>query len=514
MSLKLQIGLDAISSYRRLSYSAWHALAEFVDNATQAYLNHRATLDKVYAEEGDKLEVSLTYDQEGGLIRIADTSIGMSYDELQAALKIGNRPEIATGRSRYGLGMKTAACWLGDLWTVRTKKFGETSEYAIEVDVPRVAGGDDDLRERVASGFAPEKHYTIIEITKLHRVFQGRTIGKIKNFLRSMYREDFRHDRLRLLWQGQELTWEELDAQLLRSLEDKIYKKEFNFEINAKPVRGWVGVLASGSRSMAGFSILHCGRVVKGWPDAWRPSTLFGQILGSNDLVNQRLVGEVHLDAFEVSHTKDDILWLGDEEDLVEEKLEQECRAYREVARKHRVRGGDQRGPSELETKTALDELQKELASPEIIDTIRLETAPDPDTIERTFRTIIDAERSREATIRVEIDGIVLKAYLTGDHSENDPYFVCDATQLNEVAVVINRSHPHWTQLSGPGNVLNFLRHCIYDALAEHMARHKKATIQPDTIKMFKDRFLRVPMEMEMGAGGGGEEVADETPAP
>lgn len=509
MSLRIQIGLDAISSYRRLSYSPWHALAEFVDNATQAYLNNQAALDNVFEDEGDKLEVSITYDPDGRMIRIADTSSGMNYEELQAALKIGNRPAIDTGRSRYGLGLKTAACWLGDTWTVRTKKLGETREYAVEIDVPRVASGDDDLHERIADGFAPEKHYTVIEVTKLHRIFQGRTIGKIKNFLRSMYREDFRNNRLRLLWQGQDLTWEELDAQLLRSADNRIYKRDLEFDVNGKRVTGWVGVLASGSRSMAGFSILHCGRVVKGWPDAWRPSTLFGQILGSNDLVNQRLVGEVHLDAFEVSHTKDDILWLGDEEDLVEAKLEQECRAYRDVAKKHRVRGGDQRGPSELDTKTALEEIQKELASPEIIDTIRLDTAPDPSVIEQTFKTIIDAERAKQATIRVEIDGITLIAYLTQDHSENDPYFVCDATQLNEVAVVINRLHPHWTQLAGSGNVLNFLRHCIYDALAEHMARHKKATIQPDTIKMFKDKFLRVPMEIEMAEGDNREAEGD-----
>jgi hypothetical protein len=506
--LELQIGLDAIASYRRLSYTPWHALAEFVDNATQAYANNKESLDALYAREGDRLEVSIEYEAEDDLIRISDTASGMDQKELAAALKIGNRPENAMGRSRYGLGMKTAACWLGDHWTVRTKKFGETKEYAVEIDVPRVSQGDPDVRLKTKDDQPQDKHYSLIEIRKLHRVFKGRTLGKIRNYLRSMYRDDFRHNRLVLRWRGEELSWEELDGSLLRSHDGNTYKKPFKFDVHGKMVEGWVGVLASGSRANAGFSILHCGRVVRGWPDAWRPSSLYGQIQGSNDLINQRLVGEIHLDAFDVSHTKDDILWLGDEEDVVEEKLEDACRDYREVARKHRKRGTDQRGPTEIETQTALEELKKELTSPEIIDTIRLETAPDPDVIRKSFETLIAAEKARPETFRVQLDGITLKAYLSMNRSENDPYFVSEATNLNEVIVVINRTHPHWAQLSGSENVLNFFRHCVYDALAEHLARHKKGNLQPDTIKLFKDRFLRVPIQIEMSDGEEGEPVA------
>jgi hypothetical protein len=69
---------------------------------------------------------------------------------------------------------------------------------------------------------------------------------------------------------------------------------------------------------------------------SWRPQSIYGQEGGSNDLVNQRLLGEVHLDPFDVSHTKDDILWLGDEEEEVERYLLNACKEYRETARKMR----------------------------------------------------------------------------------------------------------------------------------------------------------------------------------
>ena len=54
------------------------------------------------------------------------------------------------------------------------------------------------------------------------------------------------------------------------------YVKEFVFKVNGKEVKGIVGILAKGSRSMAGFSILHRGRVVKGWPESWRPASVDG----------------------------------------------------------------------------------------------------------------------------------------------------------------------------------------------------------------------------------------------
>ena len=51
----------------------------------------------------------------------------------------------------------------------------------------------------------------------------------------------------------------------------------------------------------------------------------FLALVAVNDLINQRFVGEIHLDEFSVSHTKDDIQWENDEEEKVEAKLKEEC---------------------------------------------------------------------------------------------------------------------------------------------------------------------------------------------
>ncbi|MEX2283965.1 MAG: ATP-binding protein [Gemmatimonadota bacterium] len=497
MALEFRVGPDTINSYRRLSYEPWYAIAEFVDNSTQNYFDNKDALDMAFAEEGDSLHVAITYDREAGYLRIADNAMGMSYEELKRALHVGLPPANATGRSRYGMGLKTASSWMGNRWKITTKKRGEQYEYQVTVDVRQIAAGEPGLDEHPSLKPA-DKHYTIIEIFEHNRSFQGRTLGKIANYLSSMYREDFRRGVLTLEWRGQMLTWTEHDDRLLRAKNGDIYKKEFAFQVDGKDIHGWVGILNSGSRSEAGFSILHSGRVIKGWPDSWRPSSLFGQIGGSNDLINQRLVGEIHLNDFDVSHTKDDILWLGSQEDDVEEALEKHCGDYAKIAKDYRKTADDERGPSDHETNAAIDELRRELESPEMVDSIEITEVPPPEIVQEAVRSVTDNVKGRTETFRAELPHVTVRGYVEPDLSPNDPYVVVDAAKEDEVLVIINIAHPHWKQIKGSDGILNYFRHCMYDGLAEWKARRKAAALSPDTIKLLKDRYLRVSFEIEM----------------
>lgn len=501
MAIQLRIGLDVISSYKRLAYTPWHAIAEFVDNSTQSYFNNEDKLWPLMRRLGQKLTVSIAYEKDMDIFRVSDNAVGMSFEELQAALTVALPPARTDGRSRYGMGLKTAACWLGNKWTVRTKKLGETIEHTVVVDVPRIAAGNNELPHESLKGKNPNEHYTVIEINQHNRSFGGRTIGKIKDFLCSMYREDFRSKVLTLEWQGTELGWDELDDKLLIARDGTKYKKDFEFDLEGKHVRGWVGILDNGSRADAGFSIIHCGRVVKGWPDSWRPSSLYGQLQGTNDLVNQRLVGEIHLNDFEVSHTKDDILWLGTQEEDVERELKKFCGDYRDVALSRRKKADDQRGPSQIETNTALDEFKQELLSPEMVDKISIDLVPPKNVVDESLHRIkVQVVSSTPETLKADIAGLSIRLYVDGAMSPNDPYVVTDSAKPQEVVVIVNTSHPHWSQLKGSEGVLNYLRHCVYDAVAEWQARSKAARIDPDTVKLLKDALLRLPLEFESHA--------------
>lgn len=498
MSIELKIGFDIINSYRRLAYTPWHAIAEFVDNSTQSYFDNRAILDEIYREEKSNLTVSIVYDRDTSILRISDNAMGMSYEELENALHVAKPPSNTNGRSKYGMGLKTSASWIGNKWTIKTKKLHETIEHNVTISVQDIASGNNKLPYTAITDRDPKSHYTVIIIEDHNRKFIGRTVSKIKDFLSSMYREDFRNNVLTLLWQNEKLQWHDIDDRLLVDPSGLIYKKNFEFDVDNKRVYGVVGILKKGSRAEAGFSIIHCGRVVKGWPDSWRPSSLYGQIQGSNDLVNQRLVGEIHLDAFDVSHTKDDILWLGDQEDTVEDKLLEHCGDYKEFAKEYRKRTDTEIGPSEIETSTAIDELEKELTSPEMVDEIKIEEElRNEETLEGISDKILqDIDKIGPATINAMIGPLSIKIWITKDLSPNDPYVTVEASKASEVHVIVNIEHPHWSQLKGSEGVLNYLRHCTYDAIAEWKARSQLGSIKPNTIKIFKDHLLRIPFEI------------------
>src|SRR5438067_13700113 len=103
MALELRIGLDAITSYRRLSYTPWHALAEFIDNSTQAYTNSKGALDLLYAPGEESLEVRVVYEQEDDLIRrlhahpavAAACRMRLAQFGMQGWLKIGSIQALA-----------------------------------------------------------------------------------------------------------------------------------------------------------------------------------------------------------------------------------------------------------------------------------------------------------------------------------------------------------------------------------------------------------------------------------
>lgn len=496
--MRLLIGPQVINSYKRLAYTPWHALAEFVDNSTQSYFNDMRVLDKAFATTSEKLTVIFDYDGTAGYLRVHDNAMGMSLEELERAMNVGLPPEKTTGRSKYGMGLKTAASWLGDRWVVTTKRIGATVEHSVTIDVNVVAAGTDTLPMKTRENLPKETHYTNIEIRKLNRKFPGRTLGKIKDFLRSMYREDFRNGVLNLYWGAEQLIWVDDPDRFLKTQDGGQYKKDFQFRVGSKPVSGWVGILARGSREDAGFTILHRGRMVRGYPDSWRPESLFGQYQGSNDLVNQRLIGEIHLDQFDVSHTKDDILWLGDEEEKVESGLEKYCHDYKEFAKQYRKSHDDSRRPTDIETTTAIDAFKKELVSDELADALEMIVVPPEDLVKKAKQTLTTSvTESQRVTFKAKISDFTVQLYILPDMSPNDPYLTIESGQPKEVIIIINQTHPHWSQLKGSEGVLNYLRHCTYDGIAEWQSLKKARTLDPDTIKLLKDKLLRIPLEIE-----------------
>ena len=503
--MNIELGLEIINSYKRLSYKAWYALAEFIDNSTQSFYNNKTELEPLLKIKGQlfTVEIEANSDEKGEFIRIIDNSIGMSKNVLNDAIIIGKPPIDKSGRSKYGLGMKTAACWLGDYWTISTKTIGEKIEHRIIFDVPKVAGGNRDSQYTEVINEDVESHYTIIEIRNLNRnIRAARTAGRIKNYLMSMYRIDV-EEGLNLIWQGEKLDWNRKafnEARLLKRADGSLEKEAFTFTVRNKIVKGWAGVFEKGSRKDAGFSIIQSKRVIVGWPDSFRPTTIFGpQEGGSNDLVNQRLVGELYMDGFEVSHTKDEILYENDELDELESKLLDSCDKLRKLSLSFRKYQADERQPTVDQCYEAINEFEVELNSNEIKDFLATYEIPSQKLIKESNATVKDSVIMRiNPTIKAKIGEIEVWLYVVEDMSPYEPYVIIESTSSKSmVIVIVNKAHPHWKFLTGSESILNFLRHCTYDGVAEWKAYFKAGRLDPDTIKLIKDNLLRIPFEIQ-----------------
>jgi hypothetical protein len=387
------------------------------------------------------------------------------------------------------------------LWTVETKKLGDTTKHKITVDVERVAAGNLDLHHKPSPAPAGE-HYTVIEIRKLHRRMSGRTLGKVKNFLRSLYRRDISKDQLILKLNDQVLSWDaDIDKRLLQRKDGTVAKETFRFKLGGKQVSGWAGVLERGSRREAGFSVIQADRVIKGWPDSYRPETIFGpQEGGSNDLVNQRLLGELVLTGFEVSHTKDQILFDDDEQEILESKLRTELADLRQLALSHRKESDERvKRATDAQRDAALNRLEGEIESDKMQTFLRTYELPSPTLLKKANESLKTAIVARfEPDLKAKINKLVVSLYLVKDMSPNDPYVIIESTESEtSVIVIINLAHPHWSQLTNDESITNFIRHCAYDGVSEWKAYFATGKIEPDTVKLIKDNLLRIPLIME-----------------
>ncbi len=115
--LNIQPQAGVIGVFSRLNYKPWYAIAEFVDNSTQSFYSHQKELEEYGIEEVD---IHINYDAINDVLTIVDTAFGMELDDFARAVKIDSPPEDKSGRNEYGMGLKTAASWFGNVWSVRS----------------------------------------------------------------------------------------------------------------------------------------------------------------------------------------------------------------------------------------------------------------------------------------------------------------------------------------------------------------------------------------------------------
>lgn len=332
------------ATYKRLSYQPWTAIAEFVDNSTQSFYDHKDELMSQKYAKGLCITIDYIEDKgDGDRIEIFDDAYGMEWSDFQRAVILDKPPQNTTGRNEFGMGLKTAACWFGSLWSVESTRLNSKNKYYTEINIDELGKyrtEEIDVHEETVS---PKEHFTKIVIRNLNKKIKGsRTIGKVRELLSSTYREDIRSGYVKIYYNGNLLQFkgapvfiEEINGQI------KKWKKEIDFEIDHEGkqlrVSGFVAIRIPGSVKDAGFTLLRRGRVIIGGSEGnYRPSELFGD---SNSYAWQRLYGELNMDNWPVTQAKDNFDWhnSGLEEAFIA-KLKELTQDYRRKADSIRVR--------------------------------------------------------------------------------------------------------------------------------------------------------------------------------
>ena len=305
--VSIRPGIAILGMLRYVEYDPWYAIAEFVDNAIDSFIKNQ---QKIKELEGDdfQLIVSVEINSIDETIRIKDNAGGIDESNYGRAFRPAERPPDNTGLSEFGMGMKSAACWFSDTWSVRSTALGESVEKTILFDMSKIF--EDKLEELdvITKPISPNVHYTVIELEKVHRMPKKKTLAKIKNHLTSIYRDFIRKKILILNFEGDSLSYEEpriLCTPKHNNIDSEIitWRKEISFPIEDNlSVHGFVAIREKASLSEAGFALFRRGRVIQGsFDQSFRPDIIFGS---SNSFRYQRVFGELHLDGFGVSFNK------------------------------------------------------------------------------------------------------------------------------------------------------------------------------------------------------------------
>jgi hypothetical protein len=325
VDISIRPEVNILGVLRHLNYKPWYALAEFVDNSLQSAIANGL------ARSGAPLRVSIDLDtDDDGRIVIRDNAAGIALEDFPRAFRAAQVPPDKSGLSEFGMGMKSAATWFAQEWRVTTSVAGEPVERTVHFDINRIQADNLDTIEVVEREAAPESHFTTIELLRLNHVPQTKTLVKIKSHLASIYREFLRTDAVDLSFRGERLTFSEVEPLVAARAGEQggaevrwIKPIEFSLD-ETRTVRGFAGLRSKGSTSEAGFALLRRGRLIVGSADdTYRPVEIFGR---STTHTYQRLYGELTLEGFEVSHTKDGFRWDEYEESFLE-LLEHELRA-------------------------------------------------------------------------------------------------------------------------------------------------------------------------------------------
>lgn len=278
--------------------------AEFIDNSIQSFIDNKSILQK---RKGYQLLISI--EKSGKNIIIKDNAAGISDKNMQKAFEPGNVEIGKKGLNEFGIGMKNAAVWMSNFYSVKTKALDENYSKQINFDYKAVIENEiEDLKiEYVDAPF--KSSFTEIVLKDLKAPVDSFNLDSTIQELSSIYRIFLASGEVQISFFGHNLKYKyptELIAPYYPDIlnykknggnKPTNYKWRFDFKpitYNGKTVRGFVAILGKIQKNSNGLSYFRNGRVIEGAGDQKLfPSAICG-VNGSHQ--QKRIFGELHFD--------------------------------------------------------------------------------------------------------------------------------------------------------------------------------------------------------------------------
>lgn len=318
-TVDITIGANMYGRISDITNTPSHVLAEFVDNAIQSYIDNKEKLLEQDPNYKLKVEINFEWDAEddyrASKISIRDNAGGIGQDNFVKAFKLAHTPDDNTGLNEFGMGMKTAALWLGEEWSVESTAIGEGVSRKIIFDLNSVMANELKSLPVTQKEADANSHYTLVTITSATKnVPSTKSLQKIKDELASIYRKYLRNDEIDLIVCDTKLSFQDpviLTAAFHKKAgqpegEKMYWRKEIDFEFGPYRAKGFIALLNTMQNNKNGLALLRRGRVVVGAETDGRylPKVLFGNV-GSPRY--KRMFGELELEGFDVAFNKNDI---------------------------------------------------------------------------------------------------------------------------------------------------------------------------------------------------------------
>ena len=506
--INIRPGVSVLSILPHLNYRTWFALAEFVDNSLQSFLDNAEQLGQA---DGDsyQLRVDIEVDLASSEITIRDNAAGIRDEDYPRAFRPAELPPVRSSLSEFGMGMKSAACWFSPTWSVRTSALGEDIERRVSFDIINIVEGQIEELEVDESPVDPAVHFTEVKLSRLNRIPTGRTLGKVRGHLEDIYRVFTARGDLQFYLNKELLTYqapEILVAPFHKDMEGELieWRKELYFDFGeGLKAHGFAAIRKKASVSKAGFALFRRNRLIQGSGDeGYRPDQIFGK---PNSFIYQRLFGELHLEGFDVSHTKDGFKWDENEEpflEILKEELSSTDMPLLQQAREHRVQA------SRRQLATGAEQATERVAEtirdhvPDVMNSLQTDQGAEIPEAELT-------PASCASTRFIDVDFLSQKWHivieLSDDHAVGDWLSISDSVLANvdesmpestrQISMRLALRHPFMERFTGADSdqIETVLRIAAAIGLAETAAREGGVRMA-GTIRRHLNELLRSAM--------------------